>query len=120
MDNKEEREALSNAYNNLGIAYKNAGRLPDAVTAMNKAYARATNGDDLVATFQASQILQNTGQCLVAQKKPADARKFYERALEIGLRLFHGEHASHALNHLCIARCYRDEGQVKEAIQTYT
>ena len=30
-------QALSNAYNNLGIAYKNAGRLSDAVTSMNKA-----------------------------------------------------------------------------------
>merc|ERR1711865_713345 len=48
------------------------------------------------------------------------ARRFFERALEIGLRLFHGEHASHALNHLCIARCWKDEGQVKEAIQSYT
>jgi tetratricopeptide (TPR) repeat protein len=120
MDNKEEREALSNAYNNLGIAYKNAGRLSDAVTAMNKAYHRATNGDDQVASFQASQILQNVGQCLRAQKKSAEARRFFERAMEIGIRHFHGDHASHALNHLCIARCLKDEGQIRGAIQSYT
>lgn len=120
MDNKEEREALSDAYNNLGIAYKNAGRFSDAVTAMNKAYHRSTNGDDKVATLQASQILQNIGQCYRAEKKPADARKCFERALEIGLQLFYAEHASHASNHLCIARCHRDEGNVKEAIQCYT
>merc|ERR1719213_1530468 len=94
MEDKDEREALSNAYNNLGIAYKNAGRMDDAITAMNKAYHTATRGDDQIATFQASQILQNVGQALRAQKKSADARKFFERALEIGLRLFHGEHAS--------------------------
>jgi tetratricopeptide (TPR) repeat protein len=119
-DNKEEREALSNASNNLGIAYKNAGRMSDAVAAMNKAYHLATNGDDQIATYQASTILQNIGQCLRAQKKSGEARVFFERALEIGLRLFHGEHASHALNHLCVARCHRDENQLREAIQSYT
>lgn len=120
MEDKDEREGLSNAYNNLGIALKNAGRLSDAVTAMSKAYHRATNGDDQVASFQASQILQNIGQCLRAEKKSDEARKFFERALEIGLRWFYAEHASQALNHLCIARCWKDQGQVREAIQSYT
>merc|ERR1719454_1995087 len=87
---------------------------------MNKAYHKATHGDDKVATFQASQILQNIGQIHRAQKNSAAAREVFVRALEIGQRLFHGEHASHALNYLCIARCYKDEGQVREAIQSYT
>mmetsp|Transcript_116816 Transcript_116816/g.184748 ORF Transcript_116816/g.184748 Transcript_116816/m.184748 type:complete len:435 (+) Transcript_116816:108-1412(+) len=120
MDDKDEREALSNAYNNLGIAYKNAQRFSDAVKVLKKSYHTATNGDDKIATLQASQILQNIGQCLRAEKKPADARKFFERASEIGFQLYYSEHASHASNHLCIARCHRDEGNVKEAIQCYT
>lgn len=120
MENKDEREALSNAYNNLGIAYKNTGKMSDAVDSLNKAYHMATNGDDKVATFQASQILQNVGQCLRAQKKPDEARKAFQRAMEIGLRTHGAEHAAQALNHLCIARCFKDDGQVKEAIQSYT
>merc|ERR1711920_802753 len=44
----------------------------------------------------------------------------YERALEIGQRLFGDDHASNASNHFCIARCRRDEGHLKEAIESYT
>jgi len=120
MDNREEREALSNAYNNLGIARKNAGDMNGAVTALNQAYHRSTNGDDQVASAQAGQILQNVGQCLRAQKRTTEACKIFARALEIGQRLFGSDHASNALNHLCIARCYRDEGDVKQAIESYT
>eukprot|EP00414_Alexandrium_minutum_P002585 CAMPEP_0113820392 /NCGR_PEP_ID=MMETSP0328-20130328/1217_1 /TAXON_ID=39455 /ORGANISM="Alexandrium minutum" /LENGTH=261 /DNA_ID=CAMNT_0000788327 /DNA_START=1 /DNA_END=781 /DNA_ORIENTATION=+ /assembly_acc=CAM_ASM_000350 len=120
MSNKEEREALSNAYNNLGIACKNAGRMSEAVEALNASYHKATNGDDQVATSQAAQILQNLAQCLRAAKKMAEAQKMYERALDIGQRLFGPDHSSNALNHLCIARCMRESGQIKEAIQSYT
>jgi tetratricopeptide (TPR) repeat protein len=120
MDTFENRESVSNAYNNFGIALKNTGRLCEAVDALTKAYHRATNGDDQVATFQCAQILQNTGQCLRMQRKPDEARVFYERALEIGIRIGGANHASNALNHLCIARCRRDTAELKEAIQAYT
>lgn len=120
LDKRDEREALSSAYNNLGIARKSGGDLPGAVEAMNTAYQRATNGDDKVATGPAAQILQNAGQALRAQKKPGEALKFYVRALDIGLRIFGPDHASQGLNHLCIARCHRDQGDVMEAIKAYT
>jgi len=119
MDNREEREALSNACNNLGIALKNAGRLPQAVEALNDAYQRATNGDDQVATYQASQILQNAGQCLLVQGKPSEARAAFSRALEICQRIFRDTHASHALGNLCLARCLRAEGNVRDAVGAY-
>jgi len=120
MENKDERESLSNSCNNLGIAYKNAGRMSEAVGAMLKAYQRATNGDDKVATPQAAQILQNVGQCYRSQRKLDDALRFYLRALEIGQGIFPDDHASHALNYLCVARCHRDLGQVKQAVEAYT
>lgn len=41
MEKAEEREALSNAYNNLGIALKNVGRLESAIEALNHAYMKA-------------------------------------------------------------------------------
>jgi len=119
MDNKDEREALSNAYNNWGIALKNQGRFNEAVDAMNKSYQRSTNGDDAVATEQAAQILQNVGQCLRAQKKISEARKIFERALEITQRLAGPEHCTTALGHLLVARCLRDEGNIKAAITSY-
>lgn len=124
MDVPEEREALSNAYNNLGIALKNAGKVGDAARALKTAYNTATGGDDKVATSQAAQILQNVGQCLRVEQKPAEARQMFERALEIGHRL-HGEHASaeHAsqtLNHISIGRCCRDEGRLPDAIKAFT
>jgi len=59
------------------------------------------------------------GQCLRAEKKNAEARQIFERAFEIGQRLHGPEHASHALNHLCIARCNAAEGRTREAIQVY-
>lgn len=120
LNDRENREATSNAYNNLGLAYKNAGRMREAADALSKAYHRATNGDDQVATAQCAQILQNSGQCLRADKKFDEARIFYERALGIGQRLLGPEHSSNALNHLCIARCRRDTGELREAIQAYT
>jgi len=118
-NNKEEREALSNAYNNRGIAFKNAGQMQQAVQSLNSAYMQATNGDDKVATPQAAQILQNLAQCLRAQKRPIDAQRMYERALEVSHRLYGDDHASHALNHLCIARCLRDQGLIPDAIKQY-
>lgn len=120
LNDRGNREAMSNAYNNLGLAYKSAGRLREAADALAKAYHRATNGDDQVATTQCAQILQNSGQCLRAGKKFDEARRFYERALGIGQRLRGVEHSSNALNHLCIARCRRDTGELREAIQAYT
>eukprot|EP00929_Paragymnodinium_shiwhaense_P061364 TRINITY_DN30640_c0_g1_i1.p1 TRINITY_DN30640_c0_g1~~TRINITY_DN30640_c0_g1_i1.p1 ORF type:complete len:448 (+),score=137.70 TRINITY_DN30640_c0_g1_i1:93-1436(+) len=119
MDKEAELEALSNAYNNLGIATKNTGRMDDAVKAMRTAYVKLTNGDDKVATMQASQILQNIGQCLRAQKKPGEAKTVFSRSLEIGLRLVGAEHASQALGHICVARCQRDEGNIREAMQSF-
>lgn len=119
MDDSESREATSNAYNSLGLAYKNTGRLCEAADAMSKAYHMATNGDDQVATAQSAQILQNSGQCLRQEGKLEHARLFFERALEIGQRIFGSEHSSNALNYLCIARCRRDTGELKEAIQAY-
>jgi len=120
MEKTDEREALSNGYNNLGIALKNAGQMPKAVQALNTAYLKATNGDDKVATPQAAQILQNIAQCLVQQGKMDEARAMYSRALEIGQRLFGSDHASHALNHMCIARCLKREGRLPDAIKAYT
>lgn len=119
MNIREEREALSNAYNNLGIACKNGGHMTEAVDSLNSAYQRATNGDDQVATPQAAQILQNIAQCLRAQKKTRDAQTMYERALEIGQRIHGSDHASNALNQMCIARCLRDLGKIKEAVKSY-
>ncbi|CAE7412816.1 unnamed protein product [Symbiodinium necroappetens] len=66
MDVAEERGALSNAQNNLGIALKSAQRLDEAASAFNEAYRLSTNGDDKVATYQAAQILQNASQCLLS------------------------------------------------------
>merc|ERR1712060_1000393 len=110
----------SSAYNNLGIACKNAGQMHEAIKALNAAYNRATNGNDQVATPQAAQILQNIAQCLRAEKKLDEAQNMFVRALEIGQRLFGIDHASNALNHMCIARCSRDAGKIKEAIESYT
>lgn len=116
----EDREALSNAYNNLGIALKNSGKMAAAVENLHKAYLKATNGDDQVANPQASQILQNIAQCLVQQGKTEEARHMYGRALERGQRMYRSDHASHSLNYLCIARCYKKEGKLPEAIKSYT
>merc|ERR1712060_203840 len=110
----------SSAYNNLGIACKNAGQMHEAIKALNAAYGRATNGDDQVATPQAAQILQNRAQCLRVEKKLNEAQDMFVRALQIGQRLYGNDHASNALNHLCIARCSRDTGKIKEAIESYT
>jgi len=119
MDIEEERKALSNASNNLGIALKNAGKLKEAVDAMNEAYQLSTNGDDKVATYQSSQILQNVSQCLLAQGKPGEARAVCARALDIIERIFGQDHAAQALGNLCLARCLRAEGQVREAVTAY-
>lgn len=119
MDDREEREALSSAYNNLGIARKNSGKMREAVEALNEAYLRATNGDDQVATHQAAQILQNLAQCLIAQKRPQDAQKMYCRALEIGQRILGLRHTTLAITHMAIARCLRDQGLIREAIESY-
>lgn len=115
-----DRLHLSNSLNNLGIAYKNCGRMKEAVDSLKLAYLKATNGDDQVATTQASQILQNVGQCLRAGKNPGEALKFYSRALEVDKRILGEKHSSYALNLLCIGRCHRDEGRLLEAIQSYT
>eukprot|EP00933_Yihiella_yeosuensis_P042493 TRINITY_DN37084_c0_g1_i1.p1 TRINITY_DN37084_c0_g1~~TRINITY_DN37084_c0_g1_i1.p1 ORF type:complete len:473 (-),score=140.68 TRINITY_DN37084_c0_g1_i1:132-1502(-) len=119
MEVPEERQALSNAYNNLGIALKNAGKLNEAVDALNNAYQRATNGDDKVATYQASQILQNVGQTLLVQQKPSEAKAFFARAIDICDRIFGEGHASHAIGSLCLARCLRAEGELKESVGAY-
>lgn len=117
---KDEREALSNAYNNLGIALKNAGCMKEAVEALNNSYLRATNGDDQVATLQTAQILQNMGQCHMADRKAAEARAAYERALDISQRLLGPESAGNALGWICLARAFRAEARLKDAIQAYT
>jgi len=117
MDKNDEREALANAYNNLGIARKNGGKLSEAVEALNTSYAKATNFDDQVAT---PQVLQNLAQALVQQGKIEEARGMYSRALEVGQRLYGPDHASHGLNHLGIARCLKKEGNLGDAIRAYT
>eukprot|EP00931_Biecheleriopsis_adriatica_P122472 TRINITY_DN97464_c0_g1_i1.p1 TRINITY_DN97464_c0_g1~~TRINITY_DN97464_c0_g1_i1.p1 ORF type:complete len:435 (-),score=127.43 TRINITY_DN97464_c0_g1_i1:45-1349(-) len=119
MENHEEREALSNASNNLGIALKNAGKLKEATDALNEAYMLSTNGDDKVATYQSSQILQNVSQCLLAQGKPGEAKNVSARAMEICQRIFGEEHATQALGNLCLARCLRAGGQIREAVTAY-
>eukprot|EP00930_Biecheleria_cincta_P043687 TRINITY_DN29980_c0_g1_i1.p1 TRINITY_DN29980_c0_g1~~TRINITY_DN29980_c0_g1_i1.p1 ORF type:complete len:452 (-),score=126.81 TRINITY_DN29980_c0_g1_i1:16-1323(-) len=119
MDVIEERDAISSASNNLGIALKNAGKLEAAVSALNEAYQLSTSGDDKIATYQASQILQNVSQCLLAQGKPGEARSVCARAADICQRLFGEEHAAHALSNLCLARCLRADGQFREAVTTY-
>ncbi|CAE7617228.1 SGT2 [Symbiodinium natans] len=119
MDVAEEREALSNAQNNLGIALKNAQRLDKAGTAFNEAYRLSTNGDDKVATYQAAQILQNASQCLLAQGKAQEARSLSARALEIAQRILGENHASLALANLALARCLRAEGQLRPAVTAY-
>lgn len=116
---QEEREAMSNAYNNLGIALKSAGRMKDAVEALNNAYLRATNGDDQVATLQTAQILQNVGQCHMAERKAPEARAAYERALDITQRLLGPESAGNALGWICLARAFRAEGRLKDAVRAY-
>merc|ERR1719221_1118953 len=111
---------MSNAYNNLGIAYKNSGQMKEALEALSTAYHKATNGDDKVATPEASQILQNMANLLRVQKKHEEARRMFERALEIGQRLHDADHASNALNHMAIGRCQRGEGNIREAIMSFT
>ncbi|CAK9093949.1 unnamed protein product [Durusdinium trenchii] len=110
MEVLEERLALSNAQNNLGIALKNAQRLGEASSAFQEAYRLATNGDDKVATHQASQILQNAAQCLLAQGRAVEAKGLCERSQEICLRLFGEKHGTLALGHLALARCCRAAG----------
>lgn len=117
---QQDKEAMSNAYNNLGIACKSCGRMAAAVEALNKSYVIATKGDDQVATPQASQILQNLAQCLLQQDKTEEARHMYTRALQIGQRLFGADHAAHALNYMGIARCLKRESKVPEALKSYT
>lgn len=119
-DNAEEQESLTNMYNNLGIAQKNSGKNAEAVVSLKKAYANGTRLDDLMATPQVGQILQNLAQCLLQQCKPDEARGMYARALEVGQRLHGGEHASLGLNHLGIARCLTREGKIVDAIRAYT
>eukprot|EP00435_Cladocopium_sp_Y103_P063232 s385_g24.t2 len=119
MDILEERSALSNAHNNLGIAQKNAGRLGEASSSFQDAYRLATNGDDKVATHQASQILQNAAQCLLVQGKAAEARGLCERSQEICQRLFGDGHGTLALGGLALARCFRAEGDLRNAIASY-
>ncbi|CAE7615425.1 SGT2, partial [Symbiodinium microadriaticum] len=119
MDVAEERGALSNAQNNLGIALKSAQRLDEAASAFNEAYRLSTNGDDKVATYQAAQILQNASQCLLAQAKAKEARSFSARALEITQRVFGERHASLALANLALARCLRAEGELRQAVAAY-
>ncbi|CAK9063225.1 DnaJ homolog subfamily C member 7 [Durusdinium trenchii] len=105
MEVLEERLALSNAQNNLGIALKNAQRLGEASSAFQEAYRLATNGDD-----KASQILQNAAQCLLAQGRAVEAKGLCERSQEICLRLFGEKHGTLALGHLALARCCRAAG----------
>ncbi|CAK9063008.1 unnamed protein product [Durusdinium trenchii] len=119
MEVLEERLALSNAQNNLGIALKNAQRLGEASSAFQEAYRLATNGDDKVATHQASQILQNAAQCLLAQGRAVEAKGLCERSQEICLRLFGEKHGTLALGHLALARCCRAAGDLRAAIQSY-
>ncbi|CAL1143937.1 unnamed protein product [Cladocopium goreaui] len=119
VDILEERSALSNAHNNLGIAQKNAGRLGEASSSFQEAYRLATNGDDKVATHQASQILQNAAQCLLVQGKAAEARALCERSQEICQRLFGDRHGTLALGGLALARCFRAEGDLRNAIASY-
>ncbi|CAJ1354123.1 unnamed protein product [Effrenium voratum] len=119
MEILEERQALSNAQNNLGIALKNATRLAEAFGSFQEAYRLATNGDDKVATYQASQILQNASQCLLAQGKAKEARSFCSRAQEICQRLFGEFHGSLALGSLALARCCRAEGDLRGAVGNY-
>jgi len=116
----EDKEALSNAYNNLGIACKNAGRMKDATNYLNQGYLKATDGDLAVATPQVGQIVQNLAQCLAQQEKFDEAVDMYSRALAIGNRLYGPDHASHSLNHMGIARCLKREGKLPEAIKAYT
>merc|ERR1740121_1824367 len=94
--------------------------MTDAVNVLNQAYLMATDGDLAAATPQVSQICQNMAQCFVQQKRYDDAKDMYSRALAIGSRLFGPNHASHALNHLGIARCLKKEGKLPEAIKSYT
>lgn len=119
LDSHSDREKMSVAYNSLGVARRNAGQYEKAAEALNMAYHRATNGDDQVATPLAAQVLQNIGQCFKAQGKNKEALGVYERGLELGQRLYGDSHASQSLNHLCVARCHRDMGQFKEAVEAY-
>lgn len=120
MQNLDEREALSNAYNNLGIAYKSAGQMSKAVEAMQTAYNKASNGNDQTATIQAAQILENIAQCMRAQQRYEEAKQFYSRSIEITARLRRPDHASLALSRVGLARCLRDEGKLSEAIDCYS
>lgn len=116
---REERDALSSAYNNLGIALKNGGQMREAIEALRSAYLRATNDDDQVATLQAAQILQNIGQCHLAEKRPAEARCWLDRALEILQRLLGPNHSSLALARLALARALKAEGRLRDALEAY-
>lgn len=120
LANDEERQALSNAHNNLGICQKNDGKLSQAIESLDRAYHLATNGDDKVATPEAGQILQNIGKCLQASRRFSEAEVVFVRALDVGKRAFGEDHASHALNYVCIARCQTSVGKVREAIEAYS
>eukprot|EP00746_Dinoflagellata_sp_MGD_P025223 gnl/MRDRNA2_/MRDRNA2_159268_c0_seq1.p1 gnl/MRDRNA2_/MRDRNA2_159268_c0~~gnl/MRDRNA2_/MRDRNA2_159268_c0_seq1.p1 ORF type:complete len:419 (+),score=129.94 gnl/MRDRNA2_/MRDRNA2_159268_c0_seq1:101-1357(+) len=119
-DSEADREKLAYTYNKLGIAYKNAKRLDEAITVFYKGYHKIADGDETCATEHASQTLQNIGQCLRALKKNDEAIAVYQRALDIDMRLLGHDHSSLGLHFLCLARSYRAASRTEEAIKMYS
>jgi CHAT domain-containing protein/Tfp pilus assembly protein PilF len=100
--------------NDMGNLYKDAGRLPEAEAALNRAIAagRAISGEDHP---NVASGMGNLAVVLEHQSRFAEAETFYKRALAIDEKVFGPNHPVTAVGLNNIANLYADQGRSQDA-----
>ena len=115
----ETRYSGSNdAFHNLGLLYKNQGKLAEA----EKMYQRALEGYEKALGPKhifTLDIVHNLGVLYFDQGKPAEAEKIYERALKGYEKALGPEHTSTLNTVNALGVLYVDQGKLTEAEKIY-
>jgi CHAT domain-containing protein/tetratricopeptide (TPR) repeat protein len=100
--------------NDMGNLYKDAGRLPEAEAALNRAVAvgRAVSGEDHP---NVAASMGNLAVVLQHQSRFAEAESFYKRALAIDEKVFGPNHPVTAIGLNNIANLYVDQNRPQDA-----
>ena len=100
--------------NDMGNLYKDAGRLPEAEAALNRAIAigRAVSGEDHP---NVAASMGNLAVVLQHESRFAEAESFYKRALAIDEKVFGSNHPVTAIGLNNLANVYADQNRPQDA-----
>jgi tetratricopeptide (TPR) repeat protein len=110
-----EHSRTLTASNNLGLAYLEAGRLPEAITLLQRSFVDSVRalGPDTVCTIS---LANNLGRAYQAARRPHDAILLLERAAATSAKVNGADHPDTigCLNNLAMA--YSDAGRKAKSL----